>query len=110
MVKLRSTVAVMALISVSFGASAQEYSIKRDDLLPRQSYEFDLPTGDVLANPRRLQEFSKMAEEIGRTSTDMVMKDLKERGLEMGVLPPIPRQPKPSQRQKALQYCQMAIA
>jgi len=88
MVKLRSTVAVMALISVGFGASAQEYPIKRDDLLPRQSYEFDLPTGDVLANPRRLQEFSKMAEEIGRTSTDMVMKDLKERGLEMGVLPP----------------------
>ena len=66
---------------------AQTYTLRSQDVLPSQSYDFQLPSGEVLGNPARMEEYRAIAEDIARKSTDMVMKDLRERGMEMGVLP-----------------------
>lgn len=78
--------AALALCAAPLALMAQEYRINPQDLLPKSNYDFNLPTGEVLATPERLEEFQQMAEEIRSSSTSIVMKDLQERGIELGIL------------------------
>lgn len=80
-------IAALALCAAPLALMAQEYRINPQDLLPKASYDFDLPTGEVLANPDRLEELKQMAEEIRSSSTSIVMQDLQERGIALGILP-----------------------
>ena len=86
-VSLRTALSALALSCAPLALQAQEYRLSPQDLLPQSSYEFDLPTGAELANPKGMEAFNKMAEEIRQSSTAIVMKDLQERGIALGILP-----------------------
>lgn len=86
-VSLRSALAALALSCAPLALQAQEYRLSPQDLLPQSNYEFDLPTGAELANPKGMEAFNKMAEEIRQSSTAIVMKDLQARGIALGILP-----------------------
>lgn len=87
MVSLKAAMAALALSSAPLALQAQDYRLNPQDLLPQSNYEFDLPSGAELANPKGMEAFNKMAEEIRHSSTSIVMKDLQERGIALGILP-----------------------
>ena len=76
-----------ATIYGTCAAFAQEYPLTRQDITPNTTYDFLLPSGEALAHPEGIDEFLPMARELARQSTYETMKALRERGIELGVLP-----------------------
>ncbi len=79
--------ALLGLLAGSAGVCAQEYPLTKEDITPGQVYEFQLPSGEVLGTPKGVDAYRAMAGEIARHSTQATMQALRERGLELGLLP-----------------------
>lgn len=78
---------ITALCS-SLSVFAQEYPLTKQDITPDKEYDFQLPSGPVLANPEGVEKHLPIARELARKSTHDTMKALLERGIVLGVLPP----------------------
>ncbi|WP_164885791.1 TrbC family F-type conjugative pilus assembly protein [Paenirhodobacter populi] len=64
---------------------AQQYNLTYDDVTPRGSMNFALPSQQDLTNPPGYESYLDMAREIGRTSTERAMRDMQAAGMLMGV-------------------------
>ena len=77
----------MILLLTAQGLPAQEIPLAREDVTPRREYSFDLPKEALLPGDGRMDQYRDMAEEIGRAANAETMRELREKGLEIGVLP-----------------------